>query len=207
MVLCVTISTYKWQRILSIHSIQFNFAKLHQYYLTALSFNNFLPSNVGGDTYRVYKTLKNPISKTAALVAVIFERITGIWALILFGFIGSVVTYLQKPLPIPHFDAIIIILGLAVIGPAIAFLMSGHLKFLLRIKFIPGKIIKFFQILNDYRRNGKDALQIIFISFFFHIFTFFWMMLLIRAIGTDCSIFSLALAVTISNLIKSLSLT
>jgi uncharacterized protein (TIRG00374 family) len=204
MILCVTISTYKWQRILSIHKIKFDFAKLHQYYLTALFFNNFLPSNIGGDTYRVYKTLRNPISKAAALVAVFFERITGIWALILFGFIGGVVTFLQKPFSIPHFDVIITLLGLAVIGPAVAFLMSGHLKLLVQSKFIPGKIIKLFQILNDYRRNGKDTLQIIFISLLFHMFTLFWMMLLIRAIGTECSIFSLVLAVTISNLVAIL---
>ena len=137
-------------------------------------------------------------------MAVFFERITGIWTLILFGFIGSIVTFLQKPLSIPHFDVIITILGLAAIGPAIAFSMSGYLKFLLQSKFIPEKIIKLFQILNDYRTNGKDTLRIIFISFFFHMFTLFWMMLLIRAIGTSCSIFSLVLAVTISNLVAIL---
>lgn len=204
MIFCVTISAYKWQRLLLIHGIKFDFTKLHQYYFTALFFNNFLPSSIGGDTYRIFKTLNNPNSKVASFVAVFFERITGFWALLVLGFISAIIIFLQKHFIVPHLELIIGLFGLGVIVPAIAFLMSDSLRLLLQYKFIPEKIKKLPQLLNVYHMQGEDTMLVIFISFFFHIFTLFWMILLLRAIGTSCSVFSLVLAVSISNLVAVL---
>jgi uncharacterized membrane protein YbhN (UPF0104 family) len=73
MVFCVTISAFKWQLLLSIHGIHIDFGKLHKYYFTALFFNNFFPTNIGGDGYRIYKTLQNQHTKAGAIISVFTE--------------------------------------------------------------------------------------------------------------------------------------
>jgi uncharacterized membrane protein YbhN (UPF0104 family) len=57
MLLSITISTYKWDIILQVHKIFFKFNALHKIYFIATFFNNFLPTSIGGDGYRIYKTL------------------------------------------------------------------------------------------------------------------------------------------------------
>jgi glycosyltransferase 2 family protein len=83
MVMSVTLSTYKWKLMLSIHNIQYNFSTLHKYYFIAQFLNNFLPTSIGGDAYRVYKTWDNPKSNSYAVIAVFMERLTGMAALAL----------------------------------------------------------------------------------------------------------------------------
>ena len=95
MILNVFISTLKWKILLSIHWIRFELSQLYKYYFTASFFNNFLPSTIGGDGYRIYKTFRNPASKAGAVTSVLVERVTGILALIFIGFIGGIVSYLQ----------------------------------------------------------------------------------------------------------------
>ncbi len=89
MLLSITISTYKWDIILQVHRIYFKFNALHKYYFIATFFNNFLPTSIGGDGYRIYKTLDNQISKSCAVLAVLMERVSGLVALILIGSVSS----------------------------------------------------------------------------------------------------------------------
>jgi len=91
MVFCVCFSAYKWQKLLAIHGAGFGFAKLNRWYFVAMFFNNFLPTSIGGDGYRIWRTLDNERSRTAAVVAVFAERLSGILTLLLIGFIGALI--------------------------------------------------------------------------------------------------------------------
>jgi len=93
MLLSVSISAYKWQMMLKLHGVHFSFSKLHRYYFTAVFFNNFLPTSIGGDGYRIYKTFGNPRSTSSSVIAVVMERLTGIIALLAIGYFCSFIVY------------------------------------------------------------------------------------------------------------------
>ena len=68
----------------------------------------------------------------------------------------------------------------------------------------PRKIKTLLEHLGDYRRHPVMTCQVMGLSFFFHVFTFFWMLLLIAAVGGKLDVFSLVVAVAISNLVAVL---
>src|SRR5690606_18422664 len=81
----VFVSAYKWRLLLSIHGVEYSTLRLSRYYFVALFFNNFLPTSIGGDGYRIYKTINNGRSKASAIIAVVMERVTGFGTLLALG--------------------------------------------------------------------------------------------------------------------------
>ncbi len=81
----VFVSAYKWRLLLSIHGVEYSTLRLSRYYFVALFFNNFLPTSIGGDGYRIYKTINNGRSKASAIIAVVMERVTGFGTLLTLG--------------------------------------------------------------------------------------------------------------------------
>jgi len=205
MVLNVSISAYKWQVLLRLHGENFGFIHLRRYYFIAVFFNNFLPSSIGGDTYRVYKTYQVAASKTAAVLAVVNERMTGIIALVILGFFGGVVVWFQSQTRQPEIEMVLFIFGAVMAGSVLMLLFSKKIasRFASHPKF-PQKIKILLQHLGDYRRHPRETSQVVLISFLFHIFTFFWMMMLIWAVGGRLDPFKLMLAVAVSNLVAVL---
>ena len=205
MTLCVTISALKWQILLSIHGISFDFGKLHRYYFTAMFFNNFLPTNIGGDGYRIYKTMQNPHSKAAAVISVLTERITGIWALLVLGLVGGTILFMQGTATIPELGGLLGFFGVFVAVVPIFLMFSRRtVTWLLAKKTFPHKIRKVLERFGDYRHHTFRTLQVILLSFFFHLFTLSWMLILIKAIGATSSVVKLVVAVAISNMVALL---
>jgi uncharacterized protein (TIRG00374 family) len=74
----IMLRTYKWQLLLWNQGIRLSFGTLHALSYQALFLNNFAPGSLGGDAFRVYKTMHNGKGKGRAVAAVIMERLTGI---------------------------------------------------------------------------------------------------------------------------------
>lgn len=87
------ISVVKWQAALKIHQLQYGFVFLQKVLCIGFFFNNFLPSTIGGDGFRVYKTMPDEGYKSRALSAVLLERIIGFSALLFLGLIGGAFVY------------------------------------------------------------------------------------------------------------------
>lgn len=85
----LVLSAMKWGWALRIHGLRFDFAHLFRAICTGYFLNNFLPSAIGGDAYRVYRTLPPDGYRSRALSAVIVERGTGFAALLILGAIGA----------------------------------------------------------------------------------------------------------------------
>ena len=96
------LTALRWQMLLAARDAHFSQWELAIAALIGIFFNNFLPSTVGGDVYRAYHTAAKVGSMTEALTVVAVERLTGIFALGLFGFIAL-------PLGFAHFGKIPII--------------------------------------------------------------------------------------------------
>jgi glycosyltransferase 2 family protein len=79
------ISAYRWQLLLSAHDVQAPLWGLIHSYLIGGFFNNFLPTRVGGDVYRMVDSKKYSGSLLRPAAVIIVERLTGIYGLLLIG--------------------------------------------------------------------------------------------------------------------------
>ena len=71
------LGAFQWNRLLHVVEIRIPFWKVCAYYHVGLFFNNFLPAGIGGDIARVSDSSRHGTSKTAALSAVMMDRLTG----------------------------------------------------------------------------------------------------------------------------------
>ena len=88
-VLGLLVSTWKWSWALRLHELRYPFSHLWRLLCSGFFLNNFLPTAVGGDAYRVYRTLPEEGYRLSALSAVVIERSIGFLALILLGCFGA----------------------------------------------------------------------------------------------------------------------
>lgn len=97
----IGISAYKWQKLALAKNINLPVKDFYKFYLTGTLVNNFMPSFIGGDTYRVYETGKNEGTYIEATSVVMMDRITGFVALLILTLIFSVLnlkTILDHPI-------------------------------------------------------------------------------------------------------------
>lgn len=78
----VSASTWRWQLLLEAQDIQVETSSLLGSLLVALFFNNFLPSNIGGDVVRIRDTARPAGSKTLATTVVLVDRALGLMGLV-----------------------------------------------------------------------------------------------------------------------------
>ena len=203
MLLSVAISAYKWQIMLKVHGVHFSFSKLHGYNFTAVFFNNFLPTSIGGDGYRIFKTFGNPRSTSSSVIAVVMGRLTGIIALLAIGYFCSFIVYRA------HGDEVsgtLLVLGtasifLTLVAGLIFVCLQGSQRLqrwqnkprLLRILLEHGK---------DYLQQPAASAYVMLISFYFHVHNSMIFYLLLRyGAGVDISIPELFVVLTLVNLV------
>src|SRR5262249_26228893 len=85
----VLASTWRWKLLLDAQDVRFRRGKLLGSFLVAAFFNNFLPSNIGGDVIRIGDTARAAGSKTLATTVVLTDRVMGVMALVLVAAIGA----------------------------------------------------------------------------------------------------------------------
>jgi len=201
MLLGVSISAFKWRLILSVHGLRFGFNRLQAYYFTSVFFNNFLPSNIGGDVYRIYQTARGQASRAPAVVAVLTERLTGIWALVALAAAGGAVIYVRGPFQPRWLLPCILAFSAIALAPLVFLAVSQRAhSWLMAAGWFPGRLKSVLALSEDYRRHPGKSLQIIAISFGFHLFTLSWMLLLSYAAGDPSSLTRLVMGAAISNL-------
>jgi uncharacterized protein (TIRG00374 family) len=93
------VSAWKWQQSLKMHGIDYRFAYLLRILCIAFFFNNFLPTAIGGDAYRAYRTLDHSDRPAYPISAIIIERIVGIIVLIILGYICALTLVATGALP------------------------------------------------------------------------------------------------------------
>jgi len=97
----VLASVWRWWLLLEAQDVSMPFHSLFASMSVALFFNNFLPSNIGGDVVRVADTAKVARSKTLAATVVLADRTMGMMSLVLVAATGvTLVTSAGTPLPV-----------------------------------------------------------------------------------------------------------
>src|SRR3954454_12233844 len=87
--LTVVASTWRWHLLLSAQQVYLKRRTLFGSFLVANFFNNFLPSNIGGDVFRIRDTAPAARSVTLAATVVLMDRGIGLMALVLIAATGA----------------------------------------------------------------------------------------------------------------------
>jgi uncharacterized membrane protein YbhN (UPF0104 family) len=85
----ILISAWRWGLLLRAQHILYPFRGLTSSFLVATFFNNFLPSNIGGDVIRITDTAPAAGSKTLATTVVLIDRGIGLLGLALVAAMGA----------------------------------------------------------------------------------------------------------------------
>ena len=83
------VAVWRWNLLLKAQHLEITFRTLLGTFLVATYFNNFLPSNIGGDVIRIRDTGRHANSKTLATTVVLMDRILGLIALVFVAALGA----------------------------------------------------------------------------------------------------------------------
>jgi hypothetical protein len=83
------LSVWRWRLLLNAQHLDVPAGRLLNSYLVATFFNNFLPSNIGGDVIRIRDTAPQAGSKTLATTVVLMDRGLGLLGLLTVAAVGT----------------------------------------------------------------------------------------------------------------------
>jgi uncharacterized membrane protein YbhN (UPF0104 family) len=101
----VLASTWRWRILLRAQQVDVPGRRLFASFLVAQFFNNFLPSNVGGDVIRISDTARPAGSKTLATTIVLIDRGLGLLGLVLVAALGATAAGAVHPAALPIWPA------------------------------------------------------------------------------------------------------
>jgi uncharacterized protein (TIRG00374 family) len=85
----VLVSAWRWGLLLKVQQVSASFGTLLNSFLVATFFNNFLPSNIGGDVVRIRDTARVARSRTLATTVVLLDRGLGLLGLVFVSALGA----------------------------------------------------------------------------------------------------------------------
>jgi uncharacterized protein (TIRG00374 family) len=92
--LMILASAWRWGLLLDAQGVSVPGRTLTGSFLVATFFNNFLPSNIGGDVVRIADTAPAAGSKTLAMTVILVDRVLGLTALVIIASSGALVASL-----------------------------------------------------------------------------------------------------------------
>lgn len=165
-----TLSAWKWKMLLASDGVRVPLGRLLSSYLIATFFNLFLPSSIGGDSYRVVDASRHG-GAAKSFASVFADRLTGFLALAIWGLLFSAIGWSRLP------DKRILFL------PAIVFGLMASLVFALvqrtwlvavlrflrvdRLKKLDAFLHRFLDSMAGYHANRRLLAKVFGISLFF----------------------------------------
>ena len=93
--LMIIVSAWRWGYLLAAQHVNIPLRTLVGSYLVATFFNNFLPSNIGGDVVRIRDTTEGAGSKTVATLIVLIDRALGLIGLLVVAAVAASLTAVE----------------------------------------------------------------------------------------------------------------
>jgi hypothetical protein len=196
------LSAMKWKTALAIHQLDYSFGFLLKIICIGFFFNNFLPTAIGGDAYRVIRTMPEEGFKSRAVSAVLLERIIGFAALLLLGFIGGVLTLIlvkEQNQLVLYYVMICAIGGMGAISMSILLWLGVFSTLLKRIKNIK-KLEVLTHNLGHIWRNPGLLINVSMASLLFQVLAVIAISVLFDALGGDASYAKYALMAAVVGL-------
>ena len=165
------LSAQKWRLFLQADNVDIPLPTLTATYLVGSFYNMFLPSNIGGDSYRIYDIAQKSGQGIRSAASVFADRFSGFLALVLLSCFASmgVARLVGKPLfivgPLCILALLLIVLyALVKQKPIRLFLNYTRLN---RFEVITRLLEKFFLSINNYGSSWKLLFQVMLISLTF----------------------------------------
>lgn len=174
--ICVSnmwLSSSRWKLLLRADGLDIPTRKLFVSHWIASFFNFFMPSNIGGDAYRIADIAKKS-GKTVNTVASVFaDRLIGFIAMSMLGFVFPLIGL--REVPVEHRWKLLIplVVFLGFIFLAALIWQQGILRFM--AKFLPGKLREkvekilelFLESVREYGRNPLVLVTCLLLSLLF----------------------------------------
>lgn len=154
-----SLSTFRW-KMLIIHggNERVTFLYLLRLYFSGTFLNNFLPTSVGGDLYKVYRLGRMTGSLVHSFSATLMERFTGLVVLLMISWVGLIISaqywihILPSEIADSEFTELGFYAGLVILVPVIS--TAGFYSFqALSRKF--DRIEKIYRSIMQYRKRNK----------------------------------------------------
>ena len=165
--------TYKWKLLLKADSLDQPLGQLTVSYMIGSFVSLFLPSNIGGDSYRIYDLGSRTKQGVRSFTSVFADRFSGFLALSIIGLIGGLSGYALLR------DKSVILVLLLFLGLILAMLVliidPRFVKFCLKITRLDhiGAIAKshqsFVETFQRYGGNWRLVLSVMLLSAAFHL--------------------------------------
>ena len=162
--LSTVLGAWQWVLILRRAGLPVGSGRLHALYWIGLFFNNFLPSNVGGDLVKVADVAVETGRVARPLAGTVLDRMLGLSALVVVALGAGVWLGDRAPAGIPWWALSAV--GLPVIGGTLVILSgrAGRLLILLTDRVRPGpsrgRIRSLLGVLQDYRTDPGFVLRL-----------------------------------------------
>ena len=165
-ILGIIISSYKWKVLANFKGIKLNFLEFFKFYLTGTFINNFMPSFVGGDTFKAYETGKAQGKYIEATSAVFMDRITGLFGATILALIFSLLN-IAKVIDSKVLIIINIIIALSFLTDIFIAKVRKYAFWSRLGKYFPDKVVAFVADLGTYNNDSKIFRKTILLAFVF----------------------------------------
>lgn len=200
----IAISSYKWQLLARHKKIDRSFADYYRFYLTGTFINNFMPSFIGGDTFKAYQIGKPEKKYVEAASSVMADRVTGFIGMTILALLFSFFN-LKLVLRNNLLILINILLFLSLFMDVIIAKtrnLNVWKKFLSRV---PQKIAQFITEVQDYSGNSGILTKTILLGILFQfVGVAISNLLLFWALGIEISFFNYLSVIFLISLISSI---
>ncbi|XCN72496.1 MAG: lysylphosphatidylglycerol synthase transmembrane domain-containing protein [Candidatus Electrothrix aestuarii] len=202
------LSALKWRLFLSADGVDIPLSTLTMTYLIGSFYNLFLPSNIGGDSYRIYDIGQKSRENVRAAASVFADRFSGFLALVSLSLISSVLVarefnnffFFLAPLLI-FLIMLVVLIALIKEKPVRALLSLTRLN---RFPFLVKLTEKFFLSFQCYGADRKLLTQVMLISFVFQLSVIFIVQLLALSLHASVSFFYFSAFVPLITLMEAL---
>ena len=187
---CVIVSAQQWQVLLKGTGYNVKISILTSLYLVGITFNQFLPTGLGGDVVKVALLRRITLTGTTSARSVVAARLTGFVGMLLAALVVAALRF-----PLFRLDMLTLLVCMAisyflvlaiVFHPVTVLLSERAVKRFPRLKL--NKIYEVQKAISDYRSNMRALLSAVGVGMFFWICTIINHYILARAVGIDISL-------------------
>jgi hypothetical protein len=153
----MAISAFKWQILAKFKGFRVPLARFFQLYLAGTFINNFMPSFIGGDTYKAYQLGKADKKYVSAAASVVVDRVTGLLGAMILSIVFGILNWRV----VADNKILLIILGIVLFLLLIVIIAGIISKFSFWKKisqFMPKKILEIIKDFAEYK-NDKNTLS------------------------------------------------
>jgi hypothetical protein len=163
----IIISSYKWKILAELKGIRMKLVDFFKLYLSGTFINNFMPSFIGGDTYKAYEIGKIEGKYIEGASTVVADRISGLFGAIILAItlnLLNIKNVLESQMLV---GANLVVWSFLIFLVSIFAIRKHHLWQKLR-KYFPKKILSLITNLAEYNSGSKIIVKIISWSILFN---------------------------------------